>query len=109
MLSKAAQIAALLRNKTVFYVNIETSGGQDSITETTLESPEGAASGIAVAVEDDTITFKTDDKIASFLKEQNRQHCAPVVLSGRIGFTVFWRFFVDFFYNIEYRNILTFI
>jgi hypothetical protein len=40
MQSKAAQIAALLRGKTVFYVNIEVPDGQDSITETTLESPE---------------------------------------------------------------------
>ena len=67
MQTKAAQIAALLRGKTVFYVNIETPDGQDSITETTLESPEGAASGIAVVVEGDIITFKTGDKTASFL------------------------------------------
>jgi hypothetical protein len=63
MKSKAAQIAALLRGKTVFYVNIETPDGQDSITETTLESPEG----IAVSVEGDTLTFKTGNKTASFV------------------------------------------
>jgi hypothetical protein len=51
MQSKAAQIAALLRGKTVFYVNIETPDGQDSITETTLESPERAPSGIAILSE----------------------------------------------------------
>ena len=73
MQSKAAQIAALLRGKTVFYVNIETPDGQDSITETTLESPEGVTSGIAVSVEDDTITFKTGDKTASFLMLENAQ------------------------------------
>jgi hypothetical protein len=67
MQSKAAQIAVLLRDKTVFYVNIETPDGQDSITEITLESPEGAASGIAVLVEGETLVFKTDDKTASFL------------------------------------------
>jgi hypothetical protein len=63
MQSKAAQIAALLRGKTVFYVNIEVPDGQDSITETTLEDPEG----ITVSVERDTITFKTADKYASFI------------------------------------------
>jgi predicted sugar kinase len=63
MKSKAAQIAALLRDKTVFYVNIETPDGQDSITETTLESPEG----IAVSVEGDTLTFKTGSKTAFFV------------------------------------------
>jgi hypothetical protein len=80
MLSKATQIAALLRDKTVFYVNIETPDGQDSITETTLESPEGASSGIAVAVEDDTITFKTGDKAASFLMLETAQ-----ILTNRTG------------------------
>jgi predicted sugar kinase len=73
MQSKAAQIAALLRGKTVFYVNIETPDGQDSITETTLESPEGTASGIAVSVEGETLVFKTDDKTASFLMLETAQ------------------------------------
>jgi predicted sugar kinase len=69
MKSKAAQIAALLRGKTVFYVNIETPDGQDSIIATTLESPEG----IVVSVEGDTITFKTDDKTASFVMLETAQ------------------------------------
>ncbi|MDR2434214.1 MAG: hypothetical protein LBD47_06575 [Treponema sp.] len=69
MQSKAAQIAALLRGKTVFSVNIETPDGQDSITETTLESPEG----IAVSVVGDTLTFKTDDKTASFVMLETTQ------------------------------------
>jgi predicted sugar kinase len=63
MKSKAAQIAALLRGKTVFYVNIETPDGQDSITETTLENQEG----IAISAEGDTLTFKTGNKTASFV------------------------------------------
>jgi hypothetical protein len=62
MQSKAAQIAALLRGKTVFYVNIETPDRQDSITETTLESPKG----IAVSMEGDTLTFTTEGKTATF-------------------------------------------
>jgi hypothetical protein len=69
MQSRAAQIAALLRGKTVFYVNIETPDDQDSITETTLERPEG----IAVSVEGDAITFKTGDKTASFVMLETAQ------------------------------------
>jgi hypothetical protein len=69
MQSKAARIAALLRGKTVFYVNIEVPDGQDSITETTLESPEG----IIVSAEGDTLTFKTHEKTASFVILENAQ------------------------------------
>jgi predicted sugar kinase len=69
MQSKAAQIAALLRGKTVFYVNIEIPDGQDSITETTLEDPEG----IGVSAEGDTVTFTTNDKTASFVMLENAQ------------------------------------
>jgi predicted sugar kinase len=69
MQSKAAQIAALLRDKTVFYVNIETPDGQDSITETTLESLEG----IGVSAEGDTVTFTARGKAASFVMLENAQ------------------------------------
>jgi hypothetical protein len=69
MQSKAAHIAALLRWKTVFYVNIEIPDGEGSITETTLEGPEG----IAVSVEGDTVTFKSNDKTASFVMLENAQ------------------------------------
>jgi hypothetical protein len=62
MQSKVAQIAALLRGKTVFYVNIEVPDDQDSITEATLENPEE----IAVSAEGDTLTFTSNDKTASF-------------------------------------------
>jgi predicted sugar kinase len=44
-------------------VSIETPDGQGSITETSLESPEG----IAASVEEDTFTFKAGDKTASFV------------------------------------------
>jgi predicted sugar kinase len=69
MQSKAAHIAALLRGKTVFYVNIETPDGEDSITETTLEDPEG----IAVSAEGDTLTFKSNDKTTSFVMLETAQ------------------------------------
>jgi predicted sugar kinase len=69
MQSKAAHIAALLQGKTVFYVNIEIPDGEDSITEITLEDPEG----IAVSAEGDTVTFKANDKSASFVMLENAQ------------------------------------
>jgi hypothetical protein len=69
MQSKAAHIAALLRGKTVFYVNIETPDGQDSITETTLEGPEG----IAISVEGDTLIFTADGKSATFVMLETTQ------------------------------------
>jgi predicted sugar kinase len=69
MQSNAAQTAALLRGKTVFYVNIEVPDNQDSITETTLEDPEG----IAVSAEGDTLTFISNDKTASFAMLETAQ------------------------------------
>jgi hypothetical protein len=44
-------------------MNIETPDGQDSITETSLESPEG----ITVSAEGDTLTFIANDKTAIFV------------------------------------------
>jgi hypothetical protein len=41
MQTKAAELAGILEGKTIFYVRIETPNDQESITETTLESPEG--------------------------------------------------------------------
>jgi hypothetical protein len=87
MQSKAAQIAALLRGKTVFYVNIETPDGQNSITETTLENPEG----IAVLVEGDSITFQADHKTASFVMLEatqiltNRTEEAEVIVTFAVN------------------------
>jgi predicted sugar kinase len=50
-------------------MNIETPDGQDSITETTLESPKG----IVVSAEGDTLTFHTDSKTASFVMLETAQ------------------------------------
>jgi plastocyanin len=69
MQSKAAQIAALLRGKAVFYVNVEIPDDQGSITETTLEDPEG----IAVSAAGDTVTFTANDKTVSFAMLENAQ------------------------------------
>jgi predicted sugar kinase len=83
MQSKAAQIVALLRGKTVFYVNVEVPNDQDSITETTLETP----GGIAVSAEGDTLTFTSNDKTASFVMPEtaeiltNRTEEAEVIVT----------------------------
>jgi hypothetical protein len=47
----------------MLYVNIGTPDRQDSITKIVLEEPEG----IAVLAEEDTLTFKSNDKTASFV------------------------------------------
>jgi len=73
MPSKAIEVAALLRDKKIFYVNIERPDNKGSTEETTLEAPEGAPSGIAVTAEGDTLTFKAGDKTASFVMLENAQ------------------------------------
>jgi hypothetical protein len=69
MQSKAAHVAALLRGKTVFYVNIEVPDNQDSIIETTLEGLEG----ITVSAEGDTLTFASNNKTVSFVMLETAQ------------------------------------
>jgi plastocyanin len=69
MSSKAVEVAALLHNKKVYSVTIETPDNKGSTKETTIEDPEG----IAVSAEGDTITFKTNDKTASFVILENAQ------------------------------------
>jgi hypothetical protein len=73
MPSKALELAALLRDKKIFYVNIERPDNKGSTEETTLENPEGSPLGIAVSAEGDTITFKTSNKTASFVMLENAQ------------------------------------
>jgi hypothetical protein len=67
--TKAAELAALLEDKIVFYVNIEQPDNEGSTTETTIEDPQGISS----SVEEDTITFKGDGKTASFAMLDNAQ------------------------------------
>jgi ribosomal protein L6P/L9E len=69
MQSKVLEVAALLQDKKVCRVTIETPDNRVSIKETTLQNPEG----IAVSVEGDTITFKTEEKTASFVLLENAQ------------------------------------
>jgi hypothetical protein len=69
METKAAELAALLEDKIVFYVNIEQPDNHGSTTEITIEDSQG----ISFSVEGDIITFSGDGKIASFTMLENAQ------------------------------------
>jgi hypothetical protein len=60
--TKAAEFAALLKGKKIFYVNIEQPDNQGTTIETTIEAPQG----ISHSVDRDTITFIGNGKTASF-------------------------------------------
>ena len=81
-LTKAGQLAALLQNKKIFYVNIEEPvysaeavgrgsppDKKGSTTETVIEDTDG----IACTAEKDTITFRGNGKTASFVILENAQ------------------------------------
>ena len=67
--TKAAELAALLKDKKIIYVNIERPDNKGSTIETTIEDPQGISS----SVEEDTITFRGDGKAASFTMLENAQ------------------------------------
>ena len=66
---KAAELAAMLKNKKIFYVNIEQPNNKGSTKETVIEDPQGVFSSI----EGDIITFKGNGKTASFAILDNAQ------------------------------------
>jgi hypothetical protein len=69
MQTKAGQLAALLHDKKIFYVNIEQPDQQGSTTETVIEDP----NGITCTAEGDTIVFKGNGTTASFVILENAQ------------------------------------
>jgi hypothetical protein len=62
MRTKASQLMALLKDRKIYRVAIE-SPFQGTLNETTIEDPDG----IAVSVEGDAVTFKTKGTAASFV------------------------------------------
>ena len=80
MNTKAAELAALLKDERVTYVNIERPDNKGSTTETTIEDPKGISS----SVNDDIITFNGDDKTASFTMLENAQIIANRTDEGLI-------------------------
>jgi hypothetical protein len=69
MQTKAAQLAALLKDKKIFYVNIEEPDNQGSTIETVIEDPQG----VSHSVDGDIITFNGNGKSASFSILENAQ------------------------------------
>ena len=74
--TKAAELAALLKDRKIFYVNIEEPNNKGSTKETVIEDPRGVSS----SVEGNTITFKGNGKTASFTILENAQ-----IIANRTG------------------------
>ena len=81
--TKAAELAALLKGKKVFYVNIEEPDNQGSTVETVIEDPQG----VSCSVEGNIISFRGSDKIASFAILENAQIISNRTDEGEIVFT----------------------
>jgi hypothetical protein len=62
MRTKAGELAALLKDRKIYRVVIETAG-RETLKERVMEDPEG----IAVSAEGDTVTFKAKGKTAPFV------------------------------------------
>jgi len=69
METKAAILAALLKDRKIFYVNIEVPDSKGSTVETVIEDRQG----VFCSVEGKIITFKGSGKTASFLVLENAQ------------------------------------
>jgi hypothetical protein len=62
MQTKAAELAGILKAKTIFYVKIETPNDRESIDEITLERQQG----ISCRVEGSRIVFSVEETTAAF-------------------------------------------
>jgi hypothetical protein len=80
MSTKAAELASLLKDERIIYVNIERPDHMGSTTETTIEDPQGIFS----SVNEDIITFNGNDKTASFTMLENAQIIANRTDEGLI-------------------------
>jgi hypothetical protein len=80
MITKAAELAALLKNKKIFYVNIEEPDGKGSTVETVIEDPQG----ISFLVEGDHIIFNGSSRTASFIMLENAQIIAKHTEEGEV-------------------------
>jgi hypothetical protein len=76
MQTKAAMLAAMLKDKKIFYVNIEEPDGEGSTVETVIEDP----NGVSCFVEGKIITFNGGGKTASFMVLENAQ-----IIANRTG------------------------
>ena len=78
--TKAAELAALLKDKKIIYVNIEQPDNKGSTNEITIEDPQGISS----SVEEDIITFNGDDKTATFTMLEKTQIITNLTADGLI-------------------------
>jgi nicotinamide mononucleotide (NMN) deamidase PncC len=94
METKAARLTALLRNRRIYRVTIETPAG-GTLREKVLEDPEG----IEASAEGNTVTFKAKDKAVSFnvasgaeiLTNHARNAFVIVTLAGNGGLQIMCR------------------
>jgi len=80
MATKVTELAALLKDKRIIYVNIEQPDNKGSTMETVIEDPEG----ILHSVEGDIITFEGSGKTVSFIILENAQIIANRTMEGEI-------------------------
>jgi hypothetical protein len=66
---KAGKLAALFKDRKIFYVNIEEPDNRGSTVETVIETPQG----VSFFVEGNVITFKGNGETASFVILENAQ------------------------------------
>jgi hypothetical protein len=78
--SKAAELTAMLKNRKVFYVNIEQPDNHGSTTETDIEDIQG----ISCTVEGSSIIFKGSGKTASFAMLDTAQIITNRTAEGEI-------------------------
>ena len=78
--TKAAELAVLLKDKRVFYVNIEEPDNQGSTVETVIEDSQG----VSCTIEGNTIFFRGNDKTASFVILENAQIISNRTEEGEI-------------------------
>ena len=74
--TKAAELAALVKDKKIFYVNIEEPDNKGSTIETTIEDQKG----ISYSVEANIIIFTGNGKTVSFTILENTQ-----IIANRTG------------------------
>ena len=78
--TKAAELAALLKDRKIFYVNIEEPDNRGSTVETVIEDPHG----VDYSVEGNKITFRGNGKTASFTVLENAQIIANRTTEGGV-------------------------
>ena len=80
MSAKAAELAALLKDKKVFFVNIEKPNNKGSTVETCIEDSQG----ITYIMEENIITFRGNGQTATFTILENAQIITNRTTEGEV-------------------------